>query len=166
MACAEKKALYVVFPDLTNVFPWTDHGTLWSMMYRKGVGGPIFDWMRMLYRCMSYVVRLGKEVSAPFKTTIGILTGDTTSPGLWTFVLSDIILAAHSEDIMMAGRMVNHMMHADDGAVFSGLKGIVAHLAAYGGYASWKGFIVNVPKTKAMIFGKQPGIRPVLRIQG
>ncbi len=101
---------------------------------------------------MSYVVRLGKEVSAPFKTTIGILTGDTTSLGLWTFVSSDLILSAHSEDVMMAGRTVNHMMHADNGAVFSGPNGIVAHLATYGGYASRKGFMVNVPKTEVCSF--------------
>ncbi len=96
------------------------------MIYQKGVGGPIFDWMRMLYHCMSYVVRLGKEVSMPFKTTIVILTGDTTFPGLWTFVLSDLILSTHSEDVMMAGRTVNHIIHANDGAVFSGPNGIVA----------------------------------------
>ncbi|KAF8884101.1 hypothetical protein CPB85DRAFT_1200949, partial [Mucidula mucida] len=43
MAMAEKKTLYVVFPDLTNAFPWRNHGMMWSMLYRKGAGGPVFD---------------------------------------------------------------------------------------------------------------------------
>lgn len=82
MATAEKKTLYVVFRNLTNAFPWTNHGVLWSGLYRKGAGGPIFDWLRMLYRFMSYVVRRGDKASKPFATTIGILTGDMTSPSL------------------------------------------------------------------------------------
>ncbi|KAF8918039.1 hypothetical protein CPB85DRAFT_110659 [Mucidula mucida] len=56
------------FPDLTNGFSWTNHGIMWCMLYRKGAGGPIFDWLRMLYGSMSYVVRLG---AAPFATTTG-----------------------------------------------------------------------------------------------
>ncbi|KAF9000566.1 hypothetical protein BDZ89DRAFT_918269, partial [Hymenopellis radicata] len=43
LALAEKKTLYVIFPDLSNAFPWTDHSSLWSMMYHKGIAGPMFD---------------------------------------------------------------------------------------------------------------------------
>ncbi|KAF9033044.1 hypothetical protein BDZ89DRAFT_947954 [Hymenopellis radicata] len=136
------------------------------MLYRKGAGGPIFDWLRMLYGSMSYVVRLGSQVSTPFATTIGILTGDTSSPTLWNFVSSDLYISPHPEDTVMAGVVINHLLHADDGAMWSGPNGIVAHLDEYGSYASRKGFMVNVPKTKAMVFGVVPEVLPTLYLQG
>lgn len=48
VALADGKALYVVFPDLANAFPWLNLSSLWSMMYRKGIAGPIFDWIRIM----------------------------------------------------------------------------------------------------------------------
>ncbi|KAF9020379.1 hypothetical protein BDZ89DRAFT_991924 [Hymenopellis radicata] len=126
----------------------------------------MFDWLRMLYGSMSYVVRLGTQVSAPFATTIGILTGDTSSPTLWNFISSDLYISPHPEDTVMAGTVINHLLHADDGAMWSGPNGIVVHLKEYGDYASRKGFMINVPKTKAMVFGVVPDVLPTLYLQG
>ncbi|KAF8212175.1 hypothetical protein K438DRAFT_1441241, partial [Mycena galopus ATCC 62051] len=42
-ARAEDKTLYVFFGDMTNAFPYTDVGRLWTDMYAAGVGGPFFD---------------------------------------------------------------------------------------------------------------------------
>jgi hypothetical protein len=40
---------------------------------RIGMGGPVFDWLRMLYRRMEYY-----DLQSPeFKAFIGLLTGDT-----------------------------------------------------------------------------------------
>ncbi|KAJ6582007.1 hypothetical protein B0H19DRAFT_930253, partial [Mycena capillaripes] len=42
-ARAEGKTLYVFFGNMTNVFPYTDVGRLWTDMYAAGVSGPMFD---------------------------------------------------------------------------------------------------------------------------
>ncbi|KAL1751171.1 hypothetical protein FB107DRAFT_222565, partial [Schizophyllum commune] len=42
-AVAEGKALYVVFPDLTNAFPSTVPEVLWLQLYEAGMRGPMFD---------------------------------------------------------------------------------------------------------------------------
>jgi hypothetical protein len=41
-----------------------------------GMGGAIFDWLRMLYRRMAYYARHGDMQSAEFEAVIGLLTGD------------------------------------------------------------------------------------------
>ncbi|KAK0235257.1 hypothetical protein EDD85DRAFT_773440 [Armillaria nabsnona] len=55
-ALVEHCTLYVAFPDLTNAFLSTDHVSLWSMMYKKGIASPLFDWLCLLYSSMNYVV--------------------------------------------------------------------------------------------------------------
>lgn len=166
VALAEGKTLHVVFPDLTNTFPSMDHASLWSMMYKKGVAGPLFDWLHMLYDGMSYVVRMGSAFSAPFRSTVGILAGDSGSPGFWNFFASDLVFVPHPEDISIGGRRVMNIEQADDGAMFSGPLGLQAHLDVYGPWASRKGLLVNIPKTKAMAFGKLPSTLPVFTILG
>ncbi|KAJ6464635.1 hypothetical protein C8R47DRAFT_918224, partial [Mycena vitilis] len=42
-ARAERKTLYIFFGNMTNAFPYTDIGRLWSDMYSAGVSGPLFD---------------------------------------------------------------------------------------------------------------------------
>ncbi|KAJ6555715.1 hypothetical protein B0H10DRAFT_1847662 [Mycena sp. CBHHK59/15] len=56
-ACANRLTLYVAAVDATNAFPSTDHPTLWLKLLRVGMGGAIFDWLRMLYQRMEYYVR-------------------------------------------------------------------------------------------------------------
>ncbi len=90
-------------------------------------------------------------MSAPFATIISVLTEDTSSSILWNFVSSDLYISPYLEDIIMAETVVNHLLHAEDGAMWSGPKGIGIHLEEYGNYVSHKGFMVNVPKTKVCL---------------
>jgi hypothetical protein len=59
-----KTTLYVVFADLSNAFPSTDQATLWLKMRGAGTGGPIFDWLCMLYKQMVYTS--GKKLLQKF----------------------------------------------------------------------------------------------------
>lgn len=65
-AHAQGKVLYVAFVDLENAFPSTDLATLWLKLQELGVGGPMFDWVRHMYRDMDYVVRMGSSCSNTF----------------------------------------------------------------------------------------------------
>ncbi|KAK0479606.1 hypothetical protein IW261DRAFT_1336631 [Armillaria novae-zelandiae] len=46
---AEGSQLYVAFVDLVNVFPSTDQPTLWAKMTALGAGGPVMDWLHIMY---------------------------------------------------------------------------------------------------------------------
>ena len=65
-ARAEGKTLYVFFGDMTNAFPYTDVGRLWTDMYSAGVSGPFFDLMRLIYARMAYAVKFGMNIPSRF----------------------------------------------------------------------------------------------------
>ncbi len=140
--------MYVVFPDLTNMFPWLDLSSLWSMMYRKGIAGPMFDWIHMLYGAMTYVVHLNGVMSDPFLSTIGLMTGDNRSLGFWNFFSSDLKFRPHEDDIWIGEHQVMNIKYTDDGALFSSAKGLQSHLDEYSCWTNQKGLCVNIAKTK------------------
>lgn len=106
-ARADGKNFYVAYIDLKNAFPSTDIPTLWCKLYNAGISGPLFDWLRMLYARMSYVVRDSSEMTEGFVSLIGVLTGDTVSPVLWNVYFADLEkhLPDDPDDIQLPYRM-------------------------------------------------------------
>lgn len=113
--------LYVAFIDLKNAFPSTHLPTLWSKLFRSGVSGPFFDWLRMLYARMAYVTRDRTSLTAAFKSIIRVLTGDTDSPILWNIYFADLDadMVDDPADIALHHRYISHVEQADDVALFS-----------------------------------------------
>ncbi|KAF5374622.1 hypothetical protein D9615_008976 [Tricholomella constricta] len=108
-ARASGKSVYIAFIDLENAFPSTDIPLLWTKLYRKGVAGPIFDWLRTLYADMNYILHLPSC----------LLTGDTASPSLWNIYFSDLSIPDHVDDVRLHGRAVSHVEQADDVVLFT-----------------------------------------------
>ncbi len=48
---------------------------------------------------------------------MGILAGDSGSPGFWNFFSSDLDFCLHPEDVMIGGHPVMNIEHADNGAI-------------------------------------------------
>ncbi|KAJ6541993.1 hypothetical protein DFH09DRAFT_1393210 [Mycena vulgaris] len=87
-------------------------------LYAAGVSGPLFDWLRMLYARMSYVVRQGSELTDAFKSLIGV---DTASPILWNIYFADLadVFGPDQDDVCLDGRPISHLEQADDVTLFS-----------------------------------------------
>ncbi|KAK0185622.1 hypothetical protein F5146DRAFT_1144130 [Armillaria mellea] len=115
---------------------------------------------------MSYVIHMGGELSKPYASMIGLMTGDNRSPGLWNFYSSDLQFMPHPDDVWIAGRQVRNLEQADDGAIFSSAAGIQAHVGSFGPWACRKALCINMQKTKAMVFGHTPTILPTFKING
>ncbi|SJL09557.1 uncharacterized protein ARMOST_12937 [Armillaria ostoyae] len=80
---------------------------------------------------------------------------------------SDLSFVPHPEDICIGGHHVMNIEQADDSMMFSsGQNGLQSHLDVYGPWASRKGLLVNIAKTKAMAFGKLPDTLPIFTILG
>lgn len=166
-AWSEGKTLYVIFFDLTNAFPAVDLPSLWTMLYRRGVGGPLFDWIRDLYRKMAYEVRVNGMTSEAFLSLIGLLTGDTASPGFWNFLMSDLCMMKRFGDIFLNGRHIVNMEIADDVAIIStSIVSIAEHGKDFVAWSGAKGQSVSVPKSKLMVFGRVPHPLPTIRLAG
>jgi hypothetical protein len=109
-----KKPLYVAFADLSNAFPSTDLPTLWLKLREMGIGGKVFDWLRMLYARMSYYVNHNGQRSSDFKSDIGVLIGDTCSPVLWILYMADLMIRTSPRDVTLRGIPIAHLEQADD----------------------------------------------------
>ncbi|KAJ7190574.1 hypothetical protein GGX14DRAFT_604029 [Mycena pura] len=93
---------------------------------------------------MSYVVRSDGAYSAAFQCLIGLLTGDTASPGFWNIYFADFQLPHHDSDIRLNGRPCK--------------------MDNFYGWSRRKFMFISPPKSKAMIFGPLPAILPVFRV--
>ncbi|KAJ6481962.1 hypothetical protein C8R45DRAFT_1151220 [Mycena sanguinolenta] len=98
-ARAEGKTLYVFFGDMTNAFPYTDVGRLWSDI----CGG----------------LKFGDKNCLPFHSMIGLFTGDSASPSLWNIYFADFRLPPHKDDVHLNGRPVSQAEQADNNLIMS-----------------------------------------------
>ncbi|KAJ7021684.1 hypothetical protein C8F04DRAFT_972436 [Mycena alexandri] len=114
---------------------------------------------------MSYAVKFGDEHSLPFRSLIGLLTGDSASPTLWNIYFGDFRLPPHMDDVSLNGRLVSQAEQADDNLImsttFSALQAKVTMFFCWG---TNKRTFVSANKSKWMIFGALPSVIPVLRI--
>ncbi|TFY52607.1 hypothetical protein EVJ58_g9917 [Rhodofomes roseus] len=154
-ARARGKQLYVAFVDLSNAFPSVDQATLWTKLYTAGFRGPLFDWLRMLYARLGYVVKYASSKSELFKALAGILIGDPASPILWNLYLADLVIRPHSDDILLGGVCLSHLEQADDIALFS--TSTIALQQKLDDLATWCALnfaLINAGKTQVMVFGR------------
>lgn len=155
------KTLFVGSVDITNAFPSTEQSTMWLKLHRKGAGGNLFDWIRMLYARMTYVVRLGGETSDAFKALIGILIGDPASPTLWNLYMSDFQLPSDIDDVFLDGINASNLEHADDILLMSySARGLQIKMDAVYAWCNLNFLLINAVKSMIAIFEKLPIIIP------
>jgi hypothetical protein len=78
-------------------------------------------WLRQLYAQMRYIVRHEGELSAEFRSFLGLLTGDTASPELWNIYFADMgdYVKDDPDDIIICHLHIPHLEQADDVVLFS-----------------------------------------------
>lgn len=166
-ALGDGKTLYVGFVDVSNAFPSTDQATLWIKLMKMGITGKLFDWLRMLYRKMEYMVIMGDMVSETFKSTVGVLIGDPASPTLWNLFLADFALSAHPDDVSLVTHFISHLEHADDMLLMSySVDGLQHHFDGVFDYCCLNFLSVNAMKSWYMCFGRHRGATPSLTLGG
>lgn len=153
-AKSEKLPLYVAFIDLSNAFPSTNQDALWHKLHIAGARGPIIDWLRLLYRSITYQVRLNGKLSEPFCSLIGILAGDPASPHLWNIFLADFTPPTHPDDIKLNGRPISYLAQADDIALFcTSVAGLQLKLCAFYDWCKNNFLLINLIKSIFMKYG-------------
>ncbi|KAJ7711130.1 hypothetical protein B0H14DRAFT_3902606 [Mycena olivaceomarginata] len=152
-------SLVVTWEESPNV------ARLWTDMYAAGVSGPWFDMMRVLYARMSFAVKYGDDHSLPFRSLIGLWTGDSVSPMLWNIYFADFRLPPHKDDVHLNGRPVCQAEQADDNLVMStAFRPFQAKVGMFGKWGGNKRTYVSARKSKWMIFGPLPSVIPTLLI--
>ena len=163
---ADGDTVFLAFMDLTNAFPSTDRSTLWRKLYNHDARGPMLDWVRMLYDRMEYAVATGAnaaECSERFRSMWGILAGDSASPGLFNFFISDFRPPPQKWDIIVHRKPISHLEQADDIALAArnhppALQTLISYL-----HATWCATnfqTVNAKKSECMVMGVLPNPLP------
>jgi hypothetical protein len=118
-----------------------------------GLGGAIFDWLRMLYQRMAYYAGHGDMQSAEFKAFIGLLSGDPASPILWNLFLADLVMMPDKDDIyIFAAARISLLAEADNILLLSiSARGLRLKLDTLEKWCA-RNFILI--KTIILIFGK------------
>ena len=163
------RSLYVAFIDLKNAFPSTDLPTLWSRLFSQVVSGPLFDWLRMLYAWMTYVLRDRGGLTPAFKSLIGVLTGDTASPILWNiyFAQAGSWLDDEPMDVSLFHQPISHVEQADDVAIFStSIPALQRKLDAFLRWCDISYLVISAQKSKWMIMGPGDGSNACLCVRG
>ena len=67
--------------------------------------------------CFSSVLSLShstSDIGYPFKSALGVLIGDTTSPDLWLLYFANFAIPPSHDDTDLGGIHVCHLEQADD----------------------------------------------------
>jgi hypothetical protein len=151
-ARATRKTLYVLSLDVSNAFPSVDRPSLWLRLLHLGVSGPMFDWLRLLYAHMSYVVKSGGEYSEYFESDMGVLIGDSASPFCFIVYVADFAPPVDPDDIELGGHEVADLWQADDIVVIAkSLRALQQKADHADAYCAEKFFKLNAAKSVAIV---------------
>ncbi|PBK69909.1 hypothetical protein ARMSODRAFT_841649, partial [Armillaria solidipes] len=127
----------------------------------------LVDWLRMMYKRMTYVVKLGPHHSEAFKSIVGILAGDSSSPGLWNIYFSDFSPPPHADDVALGNQPMSHVEQADDIVLFSNSsEGLQAKLDILFDWCRKNSMTISHDKTKIWIAGPLPSPLPSFSVGG
>ncbi|KAJ7123211.1 hypothetical protein C8R46DRAFT_1253308 [Mycena filopes] len=113
----------------------------------------------------SFIQRASHKHSLPFRSLIGLFTGDSASPTLWNIYFADFQLPPHEDDVRLNGRPVSQAEQADDNLIMStSFPAFQAKVTMFFVWGTNKRTFVSAKKSKWMIFGPLPAVIPVLRI--
>ena len=124
--------------DASKAFDRVNHWTLFKKLIDRGMPDVFVRLLVYWYRTQNACVRWSTACSEMFTVSNGVRQGGILSPlffNVYMDGLSDILCKTEC-GCTMGGRMINHLMYADDVVFFSpsakGLQRLINICAAYG----------------------------------
>ena len=106
--------LYCCFIDYQKAYDYLDRAALWSKLLKAGLSSKTI----MLFRNMYSKIKLGikGDESRFFKSDLGLLQGETSSPILFSLFVNDIEMSLTSEltGVMIGDLFLKILKFADD----------------------------------------------------
>ena len=163
---ASKMKLYCAFVDFQKAFDTVWHTGLWQKLLEHGVTGKVFKCIFNMYQNIKSCVSTDEGCSEFFSVFTGVRQGENLSPLLFAIYVNDLesyLMNKNCQYIpvgkypeLSAMLKVLVLLYADDTALLSssatGLQKCLDTLAEY--CDDWK-LLVNVEKTKVMIFSRR-----------
>jgi hypothetical protein len=154
---AKKKPLYYCFVDFKKVFNIVPHEVLWHVLVGLGVEGRFLQCLQVMYAKDTVRINHPSEgVTSNFRCQQGVKQGCPFNPLLFGLYLD--ALEGHLDgrkcDVLALANVHVWLLHfVDDLVLTSESKvGLQQQLDMLQQFCDEHGFIVNVQKTKAMVF--------------
>lgn len=155
----EKGKLFVLFVDLKAAFPSLSHELIWEKLYKLGIGSKIIKILTSLYSKATVSVKGPEGLTKPIQVTKGVLQGETLSPtifNLFTADLEEFLIKGGVRGVSIDSKTeILLLAYADDLAIMAdNIVGMMKILKGLFEYAKQNKLIVNIDKTKVVVFQK------------
>ena len=159
-----KQKVYACFIDFKKAFDSVWHEGLFHRILSYGIGGKMYDLIKILYTRSTCAVKLGKNRTDSFSYRRGVRQGRILSPLLFNNFINELPLSFNASNTdpftLPNGTKLNSLLYADDLVILSksktGLDNYLKVLECFN--AKWL-LNVNYRKTKILVFqksGKKP----------
>ena len=151
---AKKKELFHIFVDLEKAFDRVPREAIVWALRRQKVPERLITLIMALYRNSRSKVRTLAGTSEEFEIGVGVHQGSALSPLLFVVVMQEATRAAREEDMW-------DLLYADDLVITAeSEEEAVRKLHIWKREMETRGLKVNIDKTKMMVVGREPMVRP------
>ena len=147
--------MYCCFIDYQKAYDYLDRAALWTKLLRSGLSSKSIRLFKNMYSKMRLGIR-GDE-NRVFTSDCGLLQGETSSPLFFSLFVNDIETYLNSDltGTRIKDTVLKILKFADDMCLISETReGLQAGLDDLAKYCSKWGTIVNIMKTKIVVFRK------------
>lgn len=118
---SKNSTILMCFIDASKAFDRVNHKQLFIKLKQRGVPGYIVRVLAYWYAHQQMHIKWGGSISAPFRVSNGVRQGGILSPVLFNLYMDELSrrLNGCNTGCMIGGKLVNHLMYADDLVTFS-----------------------------------------------
>ena len=156
----KRSKVYVCFVDFKKAFDTVKRDKLWEVLDRQGISDKMLRMVKAIYDRVVAVVRYGGEVTGEINCPQGVRQGCQLSPLLFTLLITEL-----AQEVALGGRhgyqfnpgMIElfTLLFADDIALIATTPaGLQNQINILKRGAERLGLVVNLEKTKCMVFRK------------
>ena len=150
------KKIYNCFIDFQKAFDTIKHKIIWMVLKSYGVDNKMVTLLQQIYGKSRSAVRIGMDLGEWFQSSVGTRQGDPLSPLLFITYLERIMdqITSNSFGINVGGTMISNLRFADDIDLLNDNHfSLQEHIEQLTKTAEDAGLMVNIKKTKTMVFG-------------